>query len=92
MLEASAEASPPPAPALSSEEKRRAMLAEFGLISETDLATLLGVQVKTLRNRPFSNLPDFTTAGRERLYYKASVSLYLRKQAKLRRRKAVRHG
>jgi hypothetical protein len=91
MLEASADSTLQPAPALSSEEKRRAMLAEFGLMSETDLATLLGVQVKTLRNRPFSELPDFTTAGRERLYYKASVSLYLRKQAKPRRRKAVRH-
>jgi hypothetical protein len=92
MLEASAEATPQPAPALSSEEKRRAMLAEFGLMSETDLATLLGVTQKTLRNRPFTDLPDFTTAGRERLYYKASVTLYLRRQAKPRRRKAGRHA
>jgi hypothetical protein len=91
MLEASAEATPQPTLALSPEEKRRAMLAEFGLMSETDLATLLGVQVKTLRNRPFSELPDFTTAGRERLYYRASVALFLRKPGKSRRRKAVRH-
>jgi hypothetical protein len=71
-------------------EQRRAMLAEFGLMTEQDLAALLGLTVKTLLNRPFADLPEFTTAGRERLYFKASVVTFLRGRMKPVRRRGMR--
>lgn len=49
----------------------------FGLMTEEDLAKLLGVTVRTLQNRPRSNLPAFVKAGRRRLYKVDSVRAYL---------------
>ena len=43
------------------------LLERFGLIPEEDLAKLLGVTVRTLQNRPRSNLPAFVKAGRRLL-------------------------
>lgn len=54
-----------------------ALLDEFGLMSEQDLACLLGKNVRTLRNTPVADLPAFTTAGRRRLFYKDSVRQFL---------------
>lgn len=57
------------------------LLERFGLITEGDLATLLGVSVKTLKNRPRANLPTFVKAGRRRLFVEKSVREYLERKS-----------
>ena len=53
------------------------LMERLGLIPEEELAALLGVSVRTLKNRPSSNLPTYVKAGRRRLYEEASVREYL---------------
>jgi hypothetical protein len=53
------------------------LLERFGLITEEDLAALLGISVGTLKNRPCSDLPEFVKAGRRRLFKEASVRTHL---------------
>lgn len=55
----------------------KALLERFGLIAEADLAALLGVTVKTLKNRKRDALPDFVKAGRRRLFVEESVRDFL---------------
>lgn len=55
----------------------KALLERFGLIAEADLAALLGVTVKTLKNRKRDELPDFVKAGRRRLFVEESVRDFL---------------
>ena len=55
-------------------KEEQTLMQRLGLIPEEDFAALLGVAVKTLKNRPRSDLPEFVKAGRRRLYYKASVA------------------
>jgi hypothetical protein len=59
-------------------DRRHELLAQFGLLSEDDLALLWGVEPKTLRNKPYSELPEFVTVGRQRLYYAESVAMLMR--------------
>lgn len=54
------------------------LLERFGLITEEDMAALLGVSVKTLKNRAATELPTFVKAGRRRLFVEESVREYLR--------------
>ena len=54
------------------------LLERFNLITEDDLASLLGVSVKTLKNRPHRDLPSFVTAGRKRLFKADAVEDYLK--------------
>jgi hypothetical protein len=44
------------------------VLKRFGLVSEREVATLLGVTVESLRNRPIDRLPAFFKEGRRRLF------------------------
>lgn len=53
------------------------LLKHFGLVAEEDVAKLLGVSVKTLKNRRREDLPAFVKAGRRRLYKEESVRAYL---------------
>ena len=53
------------------------LLKRFGLITEEDLAALLGLTVRSLRNRRSADLPAFVKAGRRRLYKEDSVREYL---------------
>lgn len=53
------------------------LLERFGLITEDDLATLLGITVRTLKNRPRGALPEFVKRGRRRLFVEQSVRQYL---------------
>jgi hypothetical protein len=53
------------------------LLERFGLITEEDLAALLGMTVKSLKNRARSDLPEFVKAGRRRLFKEASVRAHL---------------
>jgi hypothetical protein len=73
---------PTPAAAPVPDDRRADLLREFDLLTEQDLAVLLDVKTKTLRNRPFSDLPEFVTVGRRRLFYRASVAAYLRKHTR----------
>lgn len=60
-----------------SPKQERALLDKLGLVPEEEVAGLLGVSVKTLKNRPRSNLPEYVKAGRRRLFKLASVREYL---------------
>lgn len=53
------------------------LLKEFGLVSEESLAKLLGVKVKTLKNRPRDKLPEYVKKGHRRLFVAASVKAFL---------------
>jgi predicted DNA-binding transcriptional regulator AlpA len=53
------------------------LLERFGLITEHDLAAMLGVTRGTLKNRARSELPEFVKVGRARLFKEASVREYL---------------
>jgi hypothetical protein len=86
MLSPPAEAIPAPDPV--PDDRREALLREFDLLTEQDLAVLLDVKPKTLRNRPFSDLPEFITVGRRRLFYRKSVAAYLQKHIQRRRARA----
>jgi hypothetical protein len=51
-------------------------LKEFGLVPEEDFAAMLGVSVKTLKNRPRDQLPEFAKVGHRRLFKVESVREY----------------
>ena len=53
------------------------LLDRFGLVTEESLAKLLGVTVKTLKNRGREDLPRFVKKGHRRLFVEASVKEYL---------------
>lgn len=53
------------------------LLQRLGYIPEDELANLLGISVRTLKNRPLSNQPAYVKAGRRRLYEEASVREFL---------------
>lgn len=53
------------------------LLDRFGLVTEESLATLLGITVPSLRNRPHDQLPEFTKRSRRRLFWEASVRQFL---------------
>lgn len=56
----------------------RELLERFDLIEEAALADLLGLTVKTLRNRPRQDLPSFVLVSRgRRLYRVDSVRRFL---------------
>jgi hypothetical protein len=55
----------------------REMLEQFGLLADEDLAALLGLSVKSLKNRPRHQLPEIVKVGRRRFYKEASVREWL---------------
>jgi hypothetical protein len=52
------------------------LLERFGLVTEEDFAAMLGVTRGTLKNRPYSQLPEFVKVGRRRLFKETSVREY----------------
>ena len=58
---------------------RQRLLDEFGMITLEELATLINVDVRTLRNRAESKLPPYTKVGAKRLFFKQDVIDWLRK-------------
>jgi hypothetical protein len=64
---------------------RRALLDEFGLITEEDFALLIGCEVKTVRNTAWQDLPEHIKVGRQRLFKKAAVEAYLDRRIVTRR-------
>ena len=61
-------------------QERQQLLALFDLITEEQLALLLDVEVKTLKNRDQRDLPAFSKVGNKRLFFKADVIKYLRRR------------
>lgn len=57
------------------------LLERFGLVTEDDLAALLGITVRTLKNRPRSNLPSYVKTGRRWLFVEKSVREYLERKS-----------
>jgi hypothetical protein len=53
------------------------LLKRFGLIAEEDFAALIGISVKTLKNRPRDQLPAYVKVGRRRLFKEDAVRAYL---------------
>ena len=49
----------------------------FDLVTQEQLAALLGVELKTLRNRGDDDLPKYVSRGRRRLFLASSVREYL---------------
>jgi hypothetical protein len=60
-------------------QERQQLLATFDLITEEQLAMLLDVTTKTLKNRDPRDLPVFSKVGNKRLFFKADVVKYLRR-------------
>ena len=56
---------------------RKRLLAEFDLLTEENVARLLNIDVKTLKNRPRTQQPSFSKVGRARLYSKQAVLDFL---------------
>jgi hypothetical protein len=66
---------------MSQDLSRRELLDAFGVITEEDLAQLLGLNVRTLRNRPHTELPPFVRPRRGvRLFKKADVAAWMERQ------------
>lgn len=57
-------------------------LQAFDLVPEEDFATMLGVSVKTLKNRPRDQLPAFTKMGHRRLFRGESVRAMIERNTK----------
>jgi hypothetical protein len=57
--------------------ERRVLLDEFDLMSEADYALMIGTEIKTVRNTPRQDLPEFVKVGRQRFFKKESVRAFL---------------
>jgi Helix-turn-helix domain len=62
------------------EPDAKTLLERFGLVTEEGFAALLGISVKTLRNRSRFHLPAYVKAGRRRLYVEESVRQFLKQR------------
>ena len=59
--------------------ERQRLLDKFDMITEEELAVLLDVMVKTLKNRDQRELPAFSKVGNKRLFFRADVIKFLRR-------------
>ena len=57
-------------------------LQRFGLVSEQDVAALLGITVESLRNRPLDRMPAFFKSGRRRLFREEAVREFIERNTK----------
>lgn len=57
--------------------KDRELLKQFDLVSEDQVAALLGITVESLRNRPVDKLPAFFKSGRRRLFRGEAVRAFI---------------
>lgn len=58
------------------------VLQRFGLVSEADLADLLGMTVESLRHRRIDQLPAFFKSGRRRLFREEAVREFIERNTK----------
>jgi len=59
---------------------RKPLLEDCGMYTEEDVAAILDVSVKTLKNRSVDDLPPFSKAGGKRLFFKEDVVAFLRQR------------
>jgi hypothetical protein len=57
-------------------------LQRFGLVSEQEVAALLGITVESLRNRPLEQLPAFFKSGRRKLFREEAVKEFIERHTK----------
>lgn len=58
-------------------DDNKALLERFGLMPESEVAALLGIAIKTLKNRSRQSMPDYVKVGRRRYYVVESVRQFL---------------
>ncbi len=58
------------------------VLQRFGLVSEQDVAALLGITVESLRNRPLERMPAFFKDGRRRLFKEDAVREFIERNTR----------
>ena len=57
-------------------------LKRFGLVSEQEVAALLGITIDSLRNRPLDRLPAFFKQGRRRLFKEDAVREFIERNTR----------
>lgn len=57
-------------------------LKRFGLVSEAEVAVLLGITVASMRNRPLDKLPASFKSGRRRLFREDAVREFIERNTK----------
>lgn len=67
---------------MSERAKADPTLQRFGLVSEAEVAGLLGITVESLRHRPTDKLPAYFKAGRRRLFREESVREFIDRHTK----------
>lgn len=63
-------------------QKQEPALQRFGLVSEQEVAGLLGITVESLRNRPLDRIPAYFKSGRRRLFREESVREFIDRNTK----------
>lgn len=58
------------------------VLQRFALVSEADVAALLGMTVESLRNRPLDQMPAFFKSGRRRLFREEAVREFIERHTR----------
>ena len=69
----------PNRPKLDPAQWRKGLLEEFGMLTQEELATLFGVDVKTLQNKDPKELPPHSRVGGKRFFFKDDVKAYMRR-------------
>lgn len=62
--------------------QQQEVLQRFGLVSEQEVAALLGITVDSLRNRPLDRLPAFFKDGRRRLFKEDAVREFIERNTR----------
>jgi hypothetical protein len=57
-------------------------LQRFGLVSEAEVAALLGITVESLRHRSLDQLPAFFKSGRRKLFREEAVREFIERNTK----------
>ena len=63
-------------------QKQDSTLQRFGLVSEQEVASLLGITVESLRNRPLDRMPAFFKSGRRRLFREEAVREFIERNTR----------
>jgi phage terminase Nu1 subunit (DNA packaging protein) len=55
-------------------------MESYEVLNMAGLATLFGVDIRTLQNRPDKNLPPYSKVGAQRLFFKQDVVDWMRRR------------
>lgn len=62
--------------------QQQEVLQRFGLVSEQEVAALLGITVESMRHRPAEQLPASFKSGRRRLFREEAVKEFIERNTK----------